>query len=240
MKVNKSLLERFIQKYNLGGTIEQVEWIASTTGIYTRGAPEERSVIAFVTAKTLEIAPGSYNVYNTNQFKNLLGCLGEDFDFSVKLFQTQPKEFVLKDMGSRVTFALADPQAMPLKPTAKQLPPPEVQMTLDSKFFKSFAKAKSALGSGTFGVKSDGQTCEMIISDFMNNSVVFTPDTAKNSALPETYFPSDPFYAILSANKENEKGTLAVSSKGIAHVLYESDEFTAEYYLLQDMSKLPR
>jgi hypothetical protein len=238
MKVNKSLFEQFISKYNLSGTIEQVEWVASGNGLYTRGTPESRAVIAFVTARKIEIDPGTYNVYNTNQLKSLLGCLGDEFELTVKLHQNQPKEFVLKDSGSKVTFSLADPQAMPLKPSPVNLPPPDVQMTLDGKFYKAFAKAKSAIGTGTFGIKSDGQTCEIILSDFSNNSVTFTLDTTKNAVLKQVHFSADSMYDILSVNKENEKGVLEVTGKGIAHITYQSDEFLSEYYLLQDMTKL--
>jgi hypothetical protein len=238
MKINKAAFERFISKYSLGGTIEQVEWVASATGIYTAGAPDSRSVVAMITAFKLEMDPGTYNVYNTSQLRSLLGCLGDEFDLVVKMHQGQPKEFILKDIGSKVTFSLADPQAMPLKPAAKPLPVPEVKMSLDGKFYKAFAKAKSALGGETFTVQSNGQTCEIILSDFANNSVTLTPETMSNGKMKPVHFSSTALYDILSVNKENEKGIIEVSSKGIAHVLYESDEFVAKYYLFQDMTKL--
>ena len=236
--MEKSKLERFITKYNIGGACESVKYISNGTEMTVRSISDDKNVLAETTSKDMGFPEGEFSIYETKKLRSLLGVLGETLKIAPNKSNNKVVGLQLSDSDTKVSFVLADESVIPKVPDLKKLPPAEVEIKLDDKFINTFAKAKGALSEvDTFAVTSTGEGTEATVvigySTLNTNRVNIKANTKTNAKLEHISFSANYLKEILLANKEIKDGVLKVSSKGLAVAEFDGDGFTSKSYLVQ-------
>jgi len=237
--MEKKTFERFISKYNLGGSCESV--IYEVTGdlrITTRAISDDKNVLCEVTAPSMGIPAGSYAVFDTGKLRSLLGVLDDQLRVNIKKSGDRPVGINFSDGNTEITFVLADDSAIPSVPDVKKPPPFELKVILDEMFINTFIKAKSALSEvDTFTIMSDGhsETANIVLgfSSLNTNRVKLMANTTEAVAFEPISFSAKYLRAILATNKDATRGTLEVSSKGLALAKFSVDNIQSTYYLVK-------
>jgi hypothetical protein len=234
--MDKQLLERFIGKYNLGGAAESVTVTSQNNGIRTRFISDDKNILGAVECSSIELEEGEYGIYNTAQFRSLLSVLESVIKIKVIKTKEVPTGFLVSDEGTKVTYVLADKQNIPPVPDLKSLPEFEVTISLDQKFMNTFIKAKSALPDvDTFTLLSDEKKTTVVLghSEINTNRIAVAVDAEVKSKIDPISFSAKYLKEILLSNKEMTKGSMRISSKGLAHIDFSGDSFDANYYLVK-------
>ena len=233
--MQKSLLERFISKYNLSGAAEAVTWTSEKKKLSTKFISEDRHVIGTITTSKIDLEEGDYHIFDTAMLRNLLGVLDEEIKVKINTTNGKNTSLSLSDKSSKVSFVLADKTTIPASATPKNLPTFETKLTLDKSFVERFIRAKSALPDvDTFTAMSkDGSAVNIVLghSSINTNQISLTTEVVKAEKLEPINFHARYLKDILSANKEAKTGTLEISSAGLARVSFEMDDFDVTYYL---------
>jgi hypothetical protein len=235
--LSKALIERFIGKYNLGGAIETVQLVSDGESLTVDCCNEAKTVFAFISTPQIAIPEGKFNIFETAQLRSLLSVLGDEVELKVRQSAGVATSFNISDKSAKVTYALADPSVLPIKPVLKNRPEPEVTIVLNKLFMDTFVKARGALSNVEhFTVLSDGTKTEVVLGYEEHNStnVTIQAETVEADVMKPTAFIASLLKDIISSNKEAKNGTLTVSEKGFACVTFEIDGFSkVEYILLQ-------
>ena len=236
--MEKSKLERFITKYNIGGACESVKYVSNGTEITVRSISDDKNVLAEITSNDMGFPEGEFSIYETKKLRSLLGVLGDNLKVAPNKSNGKTVGLHLSDSDTKVAFVLADESVIPKVPDLKKLPPAEVELKLDEKFINTFARAKGALSEvDTFAVTSTGEGTEATVvighSTLNTNRVNIKANTKTNGKLEHISFSANYLKEILLANKEIKDGVLKVSSKGLAVAEFSGEGFTTKYYLVQ-------
>ena len=82
--MNSSQLNRFINKYHLGGEIKSVKWASDGNSLVTRFISGDKSVLGEVKLDNFDgVQASELGVYNTPQLASLLNILSEDVEFNL-------------------------------------------------------------------------------------------------------------------------------------------------------------
>jgi len=234
--MDKNRLSRFISKYNLAGLVESVQWNSENKTLSTRFISDDKTVLGLVTLNEFEFEDSSIGVYNTNTLKSLLNVLGNDVNLTLKKVEEKPISLSLTSDSTSVQYQLADLAVIPNVPELKQLPEFNIVIDMDSNFIEKFIKAKSALSDiDNFTVLTEKGKLKIVIgySNINTNRVELVVNDNYDGEVKPISFSAKYFKEILSANKEANKATLAVSKDGLSHVEFAVDGFTSSYYLVE-------
>lgn len=236
--MEKSMLERFISKYNLGGSCESVVFTSEDNTLSVRAISDDKNVLGHVSFENSKFPTGEFAVYETKKLRSILSVLNDSLTIKTNTSGEKTTGLNITDGDTKVTFVLADKSVIPAVPDLKKLPPMEFAITLDEKFINTFIKAKSALSEvDSFAVLSDGneKTATVVIgySTLNTNRISITAHTDKSAKLEPINFSANYLKEILAANKEAKNGKLEVSSKGLARATFEVDGISSTYYLVQ-------
>lgn len=236
--MEKTKFEKFISKYNLGGSCESVLYNVEGTTLTTRAISDDKNVLCEVVAPSMGLKDGGYAVYETAKLRSLLGVLGETLSVDVKKSGDKAVGLTFDDTNTEVTFVLADQSVIPNVPDLKKLPPFDMTIEMNDQFVTTFIKAKGALSDvETFTVMSDGTstTANVILgfSSLNTNRVKINATTTEAVELKPISFSAKYLREILSANKDAKGGKLEISSKGLARTSFEVDGIKSTYYLVQ-------
>jgi hypothetical protein len=237
--MDKKTFERFIARYNLGGSCESVVYSVAEDGTTTtRSISDDKNVLTEVVADNMGVPHGEYAVYDTSRLRSLLGVLSDQLNVGVRNANDKAVGLTFSDTNTEVTFVLADASVIPNVPELKKLPLFEMTIVLDEAFVNTFVRAKGALSEvDTFAVMSDGTTpnTNVVIgySSLNTNRVRLTANTREAVALEPISFSAKYLREILVANKDATGGLLEVSSKGLARATFEAEGIRSTYYLVQ-------
>lgn len=234
--MEKSKLERFISKYNIGGACESVKYVSNGTEMTVRSISDDKNVLAEVTSHDIGFPTGEFSIYETKKLRSLLGVLGEKLKVATNGSANKVVGLNLSDSDTKITFVLADESVIPKVPDLKKLPPMDIEIILDEKFMNTFARAKGALSEvDTFTVTSDGTDATVVIgySSLNTNRVNIKTTTKTNAKIEPISFSANYLKEVLVSNKEIKDGVLKVSSKGIAVAEFAGEGFTSKYFLVQ-------
>lgn len=236
--MEKSKFEKFINKYNLGGSCESVLFTVENQNLSTRAISDDKNVLCEVVAPSMGIDNGTYAVYETARLRSLLGVVGETLSTKIKRSNDKPTGMTFSDTDTEVTFVLADTSVIPTVPDLKKLPPFDLEIQMDEQFINTFIRAKGALSEvDTFTVMSDGSsnTADVILgySSLNTNRVRMKVNTTSATKLDPIAFSAKYLREILVANKDAKSGKLEISSKGLARTAFSVDNITSTYYLVQ-------
>jgi hypothetical protein len=236
--MEKSKLDKFISKYNLGGACESVSLKSDGTNLSVRTISADKNVLAEVSAEDMNFPEGEFGIYETKKLRAILGVVDNTFDIKANTVNGKFTGLNISDSSTKATFVLADTAVIPPVPELKTIPPMNVNIQLDDKFVTTFIKAKSALNEvETFTVMSDGvdTTVNVVLghSTLNTNRIDISTTTNVPAKLAPISFSANYLREILSANKECKTGVLEISSKGLSRAKFELDGFVSTYYLVQ-------
>ena len=234
--MQKTKLDKFIQKYNLNGNVNSVKWTSKDDTLATTFVTSDKSLMGSVSVNNVQFDEGDVGVYTTDLLQKLLGVLGDDVTLQVSKFGDKAVSLKVKNGTVSVDYTLSDLSVIPDPPTLKRVPEFQTNIKVDSHFIETFIKGKSALSeSDTFTITNEGEPQIVIGYSSTNTNRVNIPvETETNDLNEPVSFNANLFKDVLVANKECEGATLEVSSQGLARINFKIDEYDATYYLVAD------
>ena len=233
--MQKSKLDRFIQKYNLGGNVNSVKWKSSGDTLSTSFVTPDKSLLGNVKVDKFSFDNAELGIYQTDQLKSLIGVLGDDVSLDLSKFGDKAVSLKVKNGPVSIDYVLSDLSVIPDPPALKRLPEFGTKIKLDTKFINTFIKGKSALSEiDTFTIVKSQTGCDVVIGySSTNTNRVNIPvecDTC-NIENPIT-FNANLFKEVLVANKECTSAVLEVSNEGLAKVNFKVDDYDSTYYVV--------
>jgi len=234
--MEKQKLNRFISKYNLAGLVESVKWQSSNNTLNTSFISDDKSVLGTVNMTGFDQNDLTFGVYDTTKLIKMLGVLGADIDFELSVVNDKVASAKFKDESTSINYMLADLSVIPTVPDLKQLPEFDVKLKLDQNFITKFIKAKGALAEvDNFTFLSKNNKHQIIIGyeNINSNRISIDVECETTDEVKPISFSAKYLKEILVANKEAKTATLNISTQGLAHIHFEVDEYTTDYFLVE-------
>ena len=233
--MQKSKLDRFIQKYNLGGNVNSVKWKSNSDTLTTTFVTPDKSLLGSVKVDKFPFEDAELGVYQTDQLKSLIGVLGDDVSLKLTKFGDKAVSLNVKNGSASIDYVLSDLSVIADPPALKRLPEFGTSIKLDTKFINTFIKGKSALSDvDTFTILNGKNGVEVIIgySSTNTNRVNISVETKTNEITDAVSFNANLFKEVLLANRECTSAVLEVSNEGLAKVNFKVDDYDSTYYIV--------
>ena len=233
--MQKSKLDRFIQKYNLGGNVNSVKWKSNGNSLSTSFVTPDKSLLGNVTVDKFSFDSSELGIYQTDQLKSLIGVLGDDISLNLTKFGDKAVTLKVKNGPVSVDYVLSDLSVIADPPALKRLPEFGTKIKLDTKFINTFVKGKAALSDiDTFTILNGKSGVEVVIgySSTNTNRVNIPVETTSSDLNNPITFNANLFKEVLIANKECTSATLEVSTEGLARVNFKVDDYDSTYYVV--------
>ena len=233
--MQKSKLDRFIQKYNLGGNVNSVKWKSSGDTLTTSFVTPDKSLLGNVKVDKFPFEDAELGVYQTDQLKSLINVLGDDVSLDVSRAGDKAYSLKVKNGPVSVDYVLSDLSVIADPPALKRLPEFGTQIKLDNNFINTFIKGKGALSDvDTFTIVNGDNGCEVVIgySSTNTNRVNIPVKTTTNNLTDPITFNANLFKEVLVANRECTSAVLEVSNEGLAKVNFKVDDYDSTYYVV--------
>ena len=234
--MQKSKLDRFIQKYNLGGNVNSVKWKSSGDSLSTSFVTPDKSLLGNVKVDKFSFEEAELGVYQTDQLKSLIGVLGDDVSLDVSRAGDKAYSLKVKNGPVSVDYVLSDLSVIADPPALKRLPEFGTQIKLDNSFINTFIKGKSALSDvDTFTILNNGSGgVEIVIgySSTNTNRVNIPVETTTKDLTDPVTFNANLFKEVLVANRECTSAILEVSTEGLSKVNFKVDDYDSTYYVV--------
>lgn len=236
--MEKERITRFISKYTLSGLIESVKITAKDNTLKTSFIADDKSVIGLVKLNDFTFDNVDMGIYDTSKLLKMLSILDDDITTGVTDIDGNAVSLQFKDKHTKVNYMLAHTSVIPKVPDLKELPDWDVILKFDQDFISRFIKSKAALPDvSNFTILSDDSsgTYKVVLgfSEKNSNRIYLETGVKYEKKLKAISFSATYLREILVANKEAKEATLSVSSQGLAHISFEIDDFSSEYYLVE-------
>tara|TARA_B100001250_G_scaffold279081_1_gene241469 strand:+ start:885 stop:1607 length:723 start_codon:yes stop_codon:yes gene_type:complete len=234
--MQKTKLNKFIQKYNLGGNVNSVKWKSNSNKLTTSFVTPDKSLLGTVVVDNVTFEDADLGVYQTDTLQKLLGVMDDDICLSLTKAGDKAITLNVKNKSVSVNYVLSDLSVIPDPPALKRLPDFQTKIKLDSSFIETFIKGKSALSDVdmfTFVNNKDGNLTAVIgYSSTNTNRVTIPVETTTNGLTGAVTFNANLFKEMLTANKECKSAVLEVSNEGLAKVNFKVDDYDSEYFIV--------
>jgi len=234
--MQKIKLDRFIQKYSLGGNTTSVTWTFSGDTLQTTFITTDRTVNGSVSITGFNFKADRLGIYNTDQLQKLLAIVGDDVTLNLTHMADKPIALNVKNGNISFDYVLSDLSVIPIASGMKRVPIFDTRLKLDANCMDIFVKGTNALEEGdTFTIKKDKFGIVNIIIGYaqMNTNRVNIPVEADVEELTDSItFNTDIFKEILLANKECTSSVLEVSNEGLARINFKIDDYDSTYYIV--------
>jgi hypothetical protein len=233
--MQKSKLDKFIQKYNLGGNVNSVKWKSNGDSLSTSFVTPDKSLLGNVKVDKFSFDSSELGIYQTDQLKSLIGVLGDDISLNLTSAGDKAVSLNVKNGVISIDYVLSDLSVIPDPPALKRLPEFGTKIKLDTKFINTFVKGKAALSDiDTFTILNGKSGVEVVIGySSMNTNRVNIPVETEISDLNKSIsFNANLFKEVLIANRECTSAVLEVSNEGLARVNFKVDDYDSEYYIV--------
>ena len=232
--MQKTKLDRFIQKYNLNGNVNSVKWTSKDDTLATTFVTSDKSLMGSVTVDNVQFDEGDVGIYTTDLLQKLLGVLGDDVTLNVSKFGDKAVSLRVKNGTVSVDYTLSDLSVIPDPPTLKRVPEFQTNIKIDSHFIETFIKGKSALSDAETFTLITGDETQVVIgyASTNTNRVNIPVETTTNGLTDNISFNANLFRDVLSANKEGTSAMLEVSNDGLLRVNFKVDDYDSTYYLV--------
>ena len=233
--MQKDKLNRFIQKYNLGGNVNSVKWESSGNKLVTKFVTPDKSLLGEVVVDKFGFEGAELGIYQTDQLQKLLNVLTDDINLSLKKVGDKAISLKVSDNATSVDYVLSDLTIIPQPPNLKHIPDFGTQIKLDSNFINTFIKGKSALSDVDFFtiVNKDGDLSIVIGYASTNTNRVNIPvNSISNDITDSISFNANFFKEILVANKECTEAIFKISTEGLSKLEFKVDDYTSTYFLV--------
>ena len=233
--MQKSKLDKFIQKYNLGGNVNSVKWKSNGSSLSTSFVTPDKSLLGNVTVDKFSFDSAELGIYQTDQLKSLIGVLGDDISLDLTSAGDRAISLNVKNGAISIDYVLSDLSVIPDPPALKRLPEFGTKIKLDTKFINTFVKGKAALSDiDSFTILNGKSGIEVVIgySSTNTNRVNIPVETTSSNLENPISFNANLFKEILVANKECTSAVLEVSNEGLAKVNFKVDDYDSTYYVV--------
>jgi hypothetical protein len=234
--MEKSKINRFVQKYTLAGLVESVKWETKDNTLRTSFISDDKSVLGSVSLENFTFQDSTLGIYDTSKLTKMIGVLDDDLEFNVSDIEGKAVSLKFNDKATSVNYMLADLSVIPSVPDLKQLPSFNVKITLDQTFINRFIRAKAALADEnnfTFTCKNNKGQIILGHSNINTNRISIDVDCECDGDIEPISFSATYLKEILVANKEASGATLNISTQGLSHIHFQVDEYTTDYYLVE-------
>ena len=233
--MQKSKLDKFIQKYNLGGNVNSVKWKSSPDSLSTTFVTPDKSLLGEVKVDSFKFENAELGVYQTDQLKSLINVLGDDISLNLSKFGDKAVSLNVKNGPVSIDYVLSDLSVIADPPALKRLPDFGTRIKLDTSFIDTFIKGKSALSDiETFTILNGKNGLEVVIgySSTNTNRVNIPVESETNDLTDAVSFNANLFKEVLVANRECTSAILEVSNEGLAKVNFKVDDYDSTYYIV--------
>ncbi len=235
--MNKHSLNRFIDKYYLGGNCSSVVLKSDGTNLSTRFITGDKNLLGELTMSDWKFDKAELGVYNTEQLVKLLSVMSDNISMNLTKAGDKVVSLKVSDSASSVNYMLSDLSVIGQVPNMKSVPDFEVKIKVDKSFMNKFVAGKGALAdTDNFTVLTNEDGVKIVIgyAEINTNRVTLLVETETYDVIDNVSFNANLFRDVLVANKECESATLEVSSQGLARIKFKIDEYDATYYLVAE------
>ena len=233
--MQKDKLNRFIQKYNLGGNVNSVKWDSKGNKLITKFVTPDKSLLGEVVVDKFGFEDAELGIYQTDQLQKLLNVLTDDINLSLKKVGDKAVSLKVSDNATSVDYVLSDLTIIPQPPNLKHIPNFGTQIKLDSNFINTFIKGKSALSDVDFFTivnKDDNLSVVIGYASTNTNRVNIPVNSISNDITDSISFNANFFKEILVANKECTEAIFKISTEGLSKLEFKVDDYTSTYFLV--------
>lgn len=237
--MKKLYLEDVIEKYYLNGLVERIKIEVVDKTLTTKFISSQKNLVGTLYAPDIELDDCEFGIYDTTQLLKLIGITDHFLTIEVEKQGKIANKLLIADNEYNLEYALAD---IMLTPSVPSIDEPEYQLVADltMDFVIKFLKASKALGTEVFAAEQSTDIDNKPAIKFTlggteghTNKINFTiPTTLSGVPGAVIKFPITEFSAILSANKEFEKGTLSINEDGLLKIEFNNKEGVKTLYLL--------
>ena len=238
--MNKEKLLTFIDKYNLGGSVESVKIVSDGDTLKTAFVAGDKSLAGAVTFNDAKLEKCDLGVFDTSKLKTFLKILEDEITIVLNKVDDRLVGLLISDTNTEVNFMLSDLSVIPTAPKVKEIKSFDVEIPIDADFIDRFVKAKGALpdvDSFTLLMNKKGDKLELVIGYASINSnrvkVAVAPTSGKDKLEKPISFNANYFREILTNNQEATGAIFKVSALGIANIAFTTPEFASNYYLIK-------
>ena len=240
--MKKQVLNTFIDKYSLNGSIESVKWVVDNKNkqIKTSSISDDKNALSYVTIKDdAGLVDSEFGINDTTKLKKLLNVLTEEVGIAFNKREEKIVSLSLNSEDTDVQYVTADLSVIPKVPDLKKLPPFNLEIPLTKEFVTTFVKAKSALSdvdTMTFSKdKKDKIKLTIGYSNVNSNriNIDVKPSEGKDTLGKTIHFSAKYLKEILTSNSDCENAVLKISDHGILHVEFNNELFNSSYYLIE-------
>jgi hypothetical protein len=242
--MEKTKIETFIKKYNIGGNIEQARWISETKTLKTTTMTSDKKCMAYVEMANFDaFADIEIGIHDTSKLKSMLGALGDQVSFDLITDEndaTRVTTLIITSGGREANYVAADKDVIAKAPSMKTFPAFDVEIKLTDTFIDGFLKAKAALTEAdmfTLVMSKKKSKLEMVLgySTINNNRIALEveTETGKDKVTNPINFSAKLLKEIITANAEVKNAVLKVSEKGLATVDFSGGDYKAQYYMIK-------
>jgi|TARA_R100001129_G_scaffold34632_2_gene23548 ribosome maturation factor RimP len=235
--MNKHSLNRFIDKYYLGGNCSSVVIKSDGTNLSTRFITGDKNLLGELKMSDWKFDKAELGVYNTEQLVKLLSVMSDNISMNLTKAGDKVVSLKVSDSASSVNYMLSDLSVIGQVPNMKSVPDFEVKIKVDKSFMNKFVAGKGALAdTDNFTVLTSDDGVKVVIgyAEINTNRVTLPVQTETYDVIDNVSFNANLFRDVLVANKECESATLEVSSQGLARIKFKIDEYDATYYLVAE------
>ena len=233
--MQKTKITRFIEKYFLGGLVENALWDVKNNVLTTRVDGDGTSFKAMVAMKEFDVEDCQLPVYDTDKLTKLFSVLESDVTLKVQKMDDTPIAVNAKDKDTTITFNLADKDIIPVSGPLKVEPEWTGEFKMDSSAANKFINGCGALSDSVHFTFITTDSVQIVLNYEKNRNVdkVSIPmTTITNDGIEELSFASQHLRNMLVANKDAESINIKVSNDGIMEVKCVGSDFMSTYFLL--------
>tara|TARA_Y100000361_G_scaffold148928_1_gene162474 strand:- start:605 stop:1318 length:714 start_codon:yes stop_codon:yes gene_type:complete len=233
--MNKTKITRFIEKYFLGGLVENALWDVKNNVLTTRVDGDGTSFKAMVAMKDFDVEDCQLPVYDTDKLTKLFSVLESDVTLKVQKMDDTPIAVNAKDKDTTITFNLADKDIIPVSGPLKVEPEWTGEFKMDTSAANKFINGCGALSDSVHFTFITTDSVQIVLNYEKNRNVdkVSIPlTTISNDGVDELSFASQHLRNMLVANKDSEAISIKVSNDGLMEVKCAGSDFQSTYYLL--------
>ncbi len=234
--MQKTKLDKFIQKYNLGGHVNSVKWKSSDNNLKTSFVTPDKTLLGHVSVDNLSMEDSTIGVYQTDLLRKLLGVLSDDISVSLTKAGDSAVSLQVGDTDNvNVNYVLSDLSVISEPPALKRIPDMGTEIKIDSSFIDKFIRSKSALNDvDSFAVLNESDGVKLVIgySSTNTNRIDLSVNSTKCDIEKPIYFNANLFKEVLVANKECTSAVFQISTEGLAKIEFKVDDYDSTYYLV--------
>ena len=238
--MDKSKLLTFLEKYNLGGSVESVKIVSDGKTLKTAFVAEDKTLAGNVTLNSCDIEKSELGIFETAKIKTFLKILSDEIKIGLIKQDDRLVGLNLSDDNTEVNFVLSDLTVIPKAPAVKAPKDFDVEIPIDSDFIDRFVKAKNSLpdvDSFTLMMNKKGDALELVVGYASINSnrvKVSVKATAGKDKLDKPIsFNANYFKEILLKNSEATGAVFKVAALGISNIKFETPDYVADYFLIK-------